>query len=294
MRFSLIVFLCFLGTSVLAQQVADPNFSFEIKTPKYKGSSGSTIAIDEAHNNFHRLEGRYAAFANLLSQDGYVLKSNTRTFSLETLNDCDILVIANALHESNLGRWILPNPSAFTIDEIIAVKDWVSTGGRLFLIADHMPFAGAAADLAKALGFEFHNGFAMKEERGFPDIFTKRGDMLMDLDITAGIDSINTFTGQGFEIPEAAKGLLKFDERFVSYMPDTAWRFNANTNQISLENLWQGAIMSYGKGRLAVFGEAAMFTTQLAGPEEIKVGMNTEGAHNNPQFLLNIIHWLDD
>ena len=53
-----------------------------------------------------------------------------------------------------------------------------------------------------------------------------------------------------------------------------------------------GAVLQYGKGRVAVFGEAAMLTAQLQGPEKNPMGMN-QGPQQNPQFLLNIIHWLD-
>jgi hypothetical protein len=42
---------------------------------------------------------------------------------------------------------------------------------------------------------------------------------------------------------------------------------------------------------LAVFGEAAMFTAQRVGKRTM--GMNNPVAKHNPQFLLNIIHWLD-
>jgi hypothetical protein len=51
--------------------------------------------------------------------------------------------------------------------------------------------------------------------------------------------------------------------------------------------------MRYGKGRLVLFGEAAMFTAQLAGPSQAQVGMNSEYAEENYKLLLNIIHWLD-
>ena len=43
----------------------------------------------------------------------------------------------------------------------------------------------------------------------------------------------------------------------------------------------------------AIFGEAAMFTAQLQGPEKNPMGMNQPSAKQNPQFLLNTIHWLD-
>ena len=34
-------------------------------------------------------------------------------------------------------------------------------------------------------------------------------------------------------------------------------------------------------------------SVQLAGPNRIKVGMNSEEAKENHQLLLNTIHWLD-
>lgn len=51
--------------------------------------------------------------------------------------------------------------------------------------------------------------------------------------------------------------------------------------------------MEYGKGRVVMSGEAAMFTAQLAGPQQVRVGMNSPYAANNFRLLLNIIHWLD-
>lgn len=50
--------------------------------------------------------------------------------------------------------------------------------------------------------------------------------------------------------------------------------------------------MRFGKGRVAVFGEAAMFSAQLAGPNKDPMGMNDPIASRNPQFLLNLMHWL--
>ena len=50
--------------------------------------------------------------------------------------------------------------------------------------------------------------------------------------------------------------------------------------------------MEVGKGRVAIFGEAAMFSAQLAGPEKVPMGMNNPVAKQNPQFLLNVMRWL--
>jgi hypothetical protein len=50
--------------------------------------------------------------------------------------------------------------------------------------------------------------------------------------------------------------------------------------------------MNVGKGRVAIFGEAAMFSAQLAGPQKLPMGMNAPVAKQNPQFMLNVMHWL--
>ncbi|MCA1635955.1 MAG: hypothetical protein LC802_20255 [Acidobacteria bacterium] len=52
----------------------------------------------------------------------------------------------------------------------------------------------------------------------------------------------------------------------------------------------QGATLRSGKGRVALFGEAAMFTAQLAGPNRVRFGMNAPEAPQNAQFLLNVLH----
>ena len=54
----------------------------------------------------------------------------------------------------------------------------------------------------------------------------------------------------------------------------------------------QGAVKDAGKGRAAFFGEAAMFTAQVAGAERRPMGMNSPDAEQNAQFVLNLLHWL--
>ncbi|MCG8607172.1 DUF4350 domain-containing protein [bacterium] len=210
-----------------------------------------------------------------------------------------ILVISNALHESNINDWSLPNPSAFTKDEIAEVVSWVEDGGSLMLIADHMPCPGAAADLAAAFGFEFNNGFARDTTRPSNDFFQREQDTLTDNAITNGrnkrerVDFVVSFTGQAFRIPEGAQPLLVLNSNFISLMPDTAWVFRPWTTQIDVGGWSQGAYREFGKGRVAVFGEAAMFTAQVSGRNRRKMGMNHPAAEQNWQFLLNVIHWLD-
>ncbi len=280
--------------SLRSQQVPDTANLPSINNPVYKAKAGPVICIDAAHNNLHTLDRGYAPFGAFLKKDGYRLKSVNNTFEKDIPEGCTILVIANALHKSNLGNWVLPTPSAFTDQEIRKIKDWVADGGSLFLIADHMPYPGANEKLAAAFGFTFNNGFAMKQNQTWPPaIFTKSDNTLKGSPVTQEIDSVSTYTGQAFKIPEKAIPVIEFGNDHYTLMPDTAWRFNANTPQHSVKGWSQGAIMPYGNGKLAVFGEAAMFTAQVIESDDLKVGIIDPNAPQNAAFLLSIIHWLD-
>jgi hypothetical protein len=294
-----ILFFSFFSMSLFSQQVADTMFNPDIPRPEYAQGKGPVVAIDEGHYNFHTAGGRYLPFARLLRADGYVVKEYPGTFTKSGLKDIRILVIANALNKINTENWFLPTPSAFSSEEITTVRKWVKEGGSLFLIADHMPMGGAAADLAAAFGFAFTNGFAADTSTPGPAFFYRKDNTLLSCSITDGrndserVDKVVTFTGQAFKIPDEATSILRFDERYLLLETDTAWVFNSNTKYTSIKNWSQGAYMKYGKGRVVMFGEAAMFTAQLAGPEGIRVGMNSDYADENYKLLLNIIHWLD-
>lgn len=284
-----------------AQQIGDPDFNPPIFNPAYPNGEGSKIYIDEAHNNFHTMDGRYKPFAELLEKDGYILNPLKDTIRQNTLDDVDILVISNALNIRNTQDWTMPTPSAFTKYEIKNIVEWVGNGGSLFLIADHMPFPGAAHDLAKEFGFELSNGFAIDTTTGGGlDLFTLKARTLGENFITDGrnklekVDSIYSFTGEAFQIPEDAAPVLILNNNFISLMPDTAWNFKEDTPQISVVGWSQGAVKKFGKGKVAIWGEAAMFSAQIAGENKVKVGMNSPKARHNYQLLLNIIHWLDN
>ena len=281
------------------QQYADTLYQPEIPAPAYAPNQGPRVCIDEAHHNFHTKDGRYRPFADLLTRDGYRVLASDQKFSAEILEECSILVVSNAMNEINMTQWYKPIYPAFSEMEVRAVHDWVQNGGSLFLIADHMPMAGGAANLAGAFGYRFNDGFATDTAGAGPDLFTLANGQLVSNEITdvngIQLDSIMTFTGQVFDIPESANPILKGGPSWVSYQPDTAWQIDEHTPWIMADTLFQGAYQRYGKGKLVVFGEAAMFSAQIAevNDQKIKAGMNRPGAENNHKLLLNIIHWLD-
>ena len=235
----------FAAAPTSAQQRADTTYQPEVTHPAYSAGSGPTVLIDAAHHNFHTLDGRFLAFGRVLQRDGYVVRSSESAYSRSVLEGVDILVVSNALNERNVSDWSLPTPSAFTGEEIAAVREWVTAGGSLWLIADHMPMPGAASDMAAAFGFSFNNGFAIDTLSRERTIFRRSDGSLRDHPITNGrdaderIDSVRTFTGQAFQAQGKVEPLFVFRHPTVSLMPDVAWEFGADTRMVSVHGWYQ-------------------------------------------------------
>ena len=295
---ALLIAALFAGAA-LAQQVPDRDYRAPIGKPAFAADKGPVVCVDEAHFNFHTLGERFFAFGALLRQDGYRTQPNKATFTAAALAPCAVLVISNAQPNGDgWDKYPYPTPSAFTDAEIAAVRAWVDGGGALLLIADHMPLAGAASRLAAAFQVEFVDGFALREPQSDAfDVFRKSDQTLRDHPITRGrnaaeaVTSVRTFTGQAFHAPQA-EPLLVFPAGYAVLTPRKAWQFEADTPRVPVEGWLQAAVRDFGKGRAAFFGEAAMFSAQLAGPAHEPMGMNAPGAAQNFQLVLNVMHWL--
>ena len=298
----LLLFLIILLTTtgnVQAQQVPDLKYKPIISRPAYESGKGPRVAIDEAHYNFHTSDGRYRPFAEFLRRDGYRVDALRKPLSSDALKTVDVLVIANPLHKRNVNNWALPTPSAFKRDEIVDVRNWVEKGGSLFLIADHMPIPGAVGDLAKSFGVEFSNGYARAghwKER-MPNTFDF-GTGLKKSAVTQGraedetVRKVVTFGGSAFKAPKDATPVLVFGSGSLSFETKKVAEFKPDTPTVPIEGWCQGAIMIIGNGRVAIFGEAAMFSAQLSGAAQKPMGMNSPEAKQNHQLLLNVMHWL--
>lgn len=300
------------------KQSPDPDFIPQVTDPAYPEPKEESplVVIDEAHYNFHTIGGRYKPFAELLSKDGYKVegsKEKYSKFTKETLQNIDVLVIANALNEVNFDSGEcelnakLPTPSAFGDDEIQAVKEWVKDGGSLMLIADHMPFAGAAEKLAYVFGFTLVNGYTFPADYHYMIEFKAADGSLKDHPIVRGrsdkselVTSVMSFVGEAFWIhPNSnAQPLMILGEGTRTILPTDVKTLPAKPTSptdlaipnISSVGMLQGATLTFGKGRIAMMGEGGMFSAQKAGP--IQMGMNNPEAKQNKQFTLNVLHWL--
>lgn len=288
------------GTRAHAEMAADQNADVSVPRPAFARGQGPMIVVDGGHHNYHRVDNRFKPFAELLRNDGYRVAEFTGPATRKALQGAQILVIANALNAANENNWVLPTPSAFATDEIQEIAAWVREGGSLLLIADHFPFAGAATDLAAAFGFSFVNGFALRVPTPVAeDTFTRTANALKDDAVVRGragdaaVTKVTTFTGSAFLPPAGARALLAFPDSYEILLPSVAWQFTPTTPRRATTDTVQGAVMPFGKGRVAVFGEAAMFSAQFdPGPPPARMGFNLPSAGENKQFVLNIAHWL--
>jgi len=290
--------MVFCVASSSAQHLGDTSFVPLIDHPTFDIGQGPVVKIDEAHHNFHTMNGRYFAFAEVLRHDGYRVESSGSAFNLDSLRACRILVISNALNENTTEFRSLPPPSAFTEEEIEIVRAWVEEGGALFLIADHMPFAGAAEKLAAAFGFEFSDSFAFDKMKKRPDMFRRSDGSLRAHEITDGrepserVDSVATFTGQAFRANRSHAPIIVFDSNYIALIPDVAWEFEKLVDTLSIAGWMQAAAAEYGKGRIFVAGEAAMFSSQV-GSGGSRVGLTSAEAAQNLIYLRNTMRWLN-
>lgn len=286
------------ASTVEPPRSVDKSFSYVIKNPAYPQGKGPVVLIDEAHNNFHTAIGTYLPFADLLRQDGYMVKRAKDKISAKLLTSGTIYVIADAQPPFEVG-----DPPTFSEDEIRILNDWVKTGGALFVITDHMPDPAAIKDLALTFGIEVSNGYVMQGPppgRPGPMLFQKKDGSLVDHLLTKGRNSdeevrrIATFAGSAFRCDQEFQPLLILGKNFRSWMPKEYNEFPPETPSIDVSGWYQGGVLYYGKGRVAFFAEAAMFTAQAFDNGRIKAGMNHPLGKDNARLLLNILHWLSN
>jgi hypothetical protein len=279
-----------LHVAATAQQRSDVSFTPKISRPAYS-VAGPVVAVDQAHNNFHTLSGRYAPLGQLLAADGYRVEISTQQFSPQTLTGVNVLVIANA-------RGPTPGASAFDSDEMAAIRAWVEGGGSLFLISDQAPFGTAAARLAETLGVNMGVGYVASQDHGritSQILFRKNGltsHPIMDgRDTSERASSVRSYTGQSLGIPARGTGLL--------LLPTDALEVEGQSQVAALSRgekvparpasgRAQAVAFNLGRGQVVIAGEAAMFTKQII-PGIGRVGLSAE---DDQQFNLNILHWL--
>lgn len=293
-QITICVLLLAFAWLALAQQQADPEFNTSVENPAYS-RSGPRVLFDEAHHNFHTVDGRYKPFVDLLMNDGYQVIRNRKPFAKASFDSFKVLVIANALGAEEMDDEGADHP-AFTEEEVKAVYDWVKSGGSLLLIADHAPFGAAAAGLSTKLGVDMSKGYTFDAANSLARagsllIFSRENKLLGSHPITEGrnekerVNRVLSFTGQSLKGPDESFAILKLSDTAQDAVS------HEQNEMVSAAGRAQAVALKIGKGRVVVQGEAAMLSAQIAGPEKFKMGMNHEG-YDNKQYALNLMHWL--
>ena len=145
--------------------------------------------------------------------------------------------------------------------------------------------------------------------------------MLGDHAITRGrdkaerINRVTTFTGQSLVGPPGSKGLLVLSPSAADLplSPDARREASpealrkadtvsvvSTPGAVTAVGRFQGVAFGFGRGRVVVLGDGAMFGSQFVlgadarrmGKDRLRIGLNRPDLDDNQQFALNVLRWL--
>ena len=181
---------------------------------------------------------------------------------------------------------------AFTDAECNAVKDWVRSGGALLLVAGSNRPGGASAKLASRFGVGMSNGRVVDGKNR--DQTTPLGNISFTVDnallsethpIMRGrspeerVTRVITYSGQSLTVPPGAEVLLRLASTATETPAVTGAQFReaiAHTQpggvlsvpgraSVPVAGRAQAVALLYGRGRVAVVGDDAIFLAESIG-----------------------------
>jgi hypothetical protein len=276
----------------------DNDFDVSVTNPQLKEIK-PVVLFDEAHKNHHNITTTYKPFANLITNDGCIVKASDKIITPEVLAGAGIFIIATAMGKEDPGA-IPP----FTAQEIDAVEAWVNNGGGLLLITEHYPFGLAMAPLLGRFGVQVHNGYTedtLLNNKEVMDalLFEKaKGNLNATHPILNKVERINTFTGSSVKADSTWTPLVTFSPNAQNFNVKVDVKKDGDDIITSVEyadfypakGYAEAICKQYGKGRIVVLAESAFITAQID-KNGNKFGMNIPNT-GNKQFTLNLIRWL--
>ena len=283
----------------------DRSFDTHVADPAYP-AGGPVVVFDEGHLNTHTIDGAYHPLAEMLRQDGFVVRVSKQSLDASAVQGVAVLVIAGARGANDAN-----DAPAFTEVETAAIDGWVRGGGALLLVTDHWPYGAAVSSLAGRFGVTMGSGMVQDIQHNDPKrgdshlVFSEKNGLLRDHPIVRGrsdaerVRRVLTFTGQSVGGPEDAVAFLALSGTATERPPGTP-RVERTGGDVRVEMEYgeplpaagraQGLALEVDGGRVVVLGEAGMLRAQLD-RKVGKVGMNVTG-YDNRQLALNIFHWL--
>jgi hypothetical protein len=108
------------------------------------------------------------------------------------------------------------------------------------------------------------------------------------------LEQLLSFTGEAFELPSDARALFVMPADGVMLLPKVAWEFTEETPREAAGGWAVAAAREHGRGKVAMFGEAAMLSARHVDDhgQWFGVGVVHPDARDNLQLVLNTAGWL--
>lgn len=302
-----------LPASAVVLPAPDTAFDPALARPMFD-DAGPRVAFDGGHHNLFTGAGRFAPLAGLLSADGYRIASLDGPSSPAALRDVDVLVIggprARDIECRTAVQWVGPADCpaarpAFAESEIATIRHWVRGGGALLLALDPFPSGSAARDLARAFGVEVTGGHALdwvhREGPGISWVsFEADSGTIAEHPVTRAVRRVLVLTSTSLSAPVTGSGpaapapipLLTFATPAVEQLPFRASADTLELRTVPIDGRAVALVLPFGRGRVAVLGDADMLTSQIFDGVDGPVGLDAPRGYDNRRFTRQLFRWL--
>ncbi len=219
-----------------------------------------TVVFEQGHGQRFIIEGNkpldLTRLSSLFQEQGFFVRLSKQAISYELLADTDVLLISGPF-------------KPFTSDEIDAITNYVSQGGRLCVML-HVPFP--VSGLLYKLGVVVSNGVITEREnnlQGRPSDFSVT--RMEPHRLTKGLTAFNVFGAWALKNNGS-------NARVVVRTSPAAW-VDLNRDKIlgsgdAVQSFGVVVAGEYGRGRFIIFGDDAIFQNQFLSEENLLLGKN--------------------
>lgn len=274
---------CISGSNIL------PDTSFNIKVNRPVCKVNCPIVL--IHNNGKWKGGLERPFADLLANDGFIVRLSKAILTEDLLKQTNVLVVAG---------------DPLTKEEVDISNNWIKRGGSLFVMTHHdqMDFDNYLNSLGVQTGEinvsqdSLHglerDGISLNPSYIYfndKDKLLGKHPIIQGRSYEESIHFVKSFGGgKSIVGPPGCSVILRLSKSAVDLMNiDPFIGSRVCVNQKGERSF--GVAFKMGKGKVVVLSSALITTAELFPPDWGKIGMNNPGS-DNKQFALNIIRWL--
>ncbi len=294
-----------LGVAITSQgqMLNDSPFNATVSNPKYAKGKGPKVLIDAGHHNFIVELGLVKPLVDVANSDGYQLKIDSMQFTKAYLSNYKLVVIMPAMPFEFGSKSQVNDEITFTTNELNALHEWVSNGGRLLMFSEHAPIDKSVTPLFNKFGIKLSIGIAADSINcdstikisGYQTLlkFTNKNGLLnTNHPITIGekaserINNIVTYGGSGLT-GESFTNIFKLSTSAYIRKWNGSLPSGTANSQCLAGNV--------GKGKVVALGDCNGFTAMYinSNGKKFSAGMQVL-EYDWKQFVLNTLHWLSN